>query len=44
VYPEENIDDFLKDLERLNRDIKRVVYIDTKPISFWMYPNNGIKN
>ena len=38
---EENIDDFVKDLGRLGRDLKRVVYVDCKAFTFWVNPNNG---
>lgn len=37
---EEEIDIFTKDLQLLGRDMSRVVYIDCKPINFWLYPEN----
>jgi TFIIF-interacting CTD phosphatase-like protein len=30
----------VKDLALLDRDLSRVVYIDSKPMSYWMYPDN----
>lgn len=29
VYQPEDMDEYIKDIERLNRDMKRVVYIDS---------------
>jgi TFIIF-interacting CTD phosphatase-like protein len=40
VVEKESIDMFVKDLGLLDRDLGRVVYIDSKPMSFWMYPDN----
>ena len=31
-------------MEVLNRDLERLVYIDSKPFMFWTDPDNGIKN
>jgi len=44
IYKDEgdDIDEFVKDLGLLNRDLSRVVYIDSKPLAFWLYPNNGL--
>jgi hypothetical protein len=39
---EENIDDFVKDLGRLGRDLSRVVYVDCKAFTFWVNPDNGM--
>jgi TFIIF-interacting CTD phosphatase-like protein len=39
---EEEIDDFVKDLNRLNRDLKKLIYVDSKPLAFWLHPNNGL--
>ena len=41
MYPEENIDDYMKDLERLGRKMDKLVYIDSKPVAFWCNPDNG---
>ena len=41
---EENIDDFVKDLDRLNRNLKRLIYVDCKAITFWPNPDNGLFN
>jgi TFIIF-interacting CTD phosphatase-like protein len=43
ILEEENIDDFVKDLGRLGRDLNRVIYIDCKAFTFWVNPNNGTK-
>jgi hypothetical protein len=37
----ENLDDYIKDLNLLGRDLKRVIYIDSKPFNFWPNPDNG---
>ena len=42
VHEEENIDDFVKDLDRLGRDPSRYVYIDSKAFAFWLNPENGL--
>ncbi|KAL4433541.1 hypothetical protein ABPG74_002938 [Tetrahymena malaccensis] len=42
IYPPEDMDEYVKDLERLNRDMKKVVYIDSQPISFWSAPDNAL--
>ena len=26
----------------MGRDMKRVVYLDAKPFSYWMYPDNSL--
>ena len=36
------MDEFVKDLGLLGRDMSKVVYIDSKPMSFWLYPENGL--
>jgi len=36
----ENINELVKDLKLLDRDLSRTVLVDTDPFSFWMYPNN----
>jgi TFIIF-interacting CTD phosphatase-like protein len=41
-YKPEEIDHLTKDLNRLGRDMKRTVMIDTKPFIFWCNPDNGI--
>jgi len=38
VEEESDIDEYVKDLALLGRDMSRVVYIDSKPMSFWLYP------
>ena len=35
VDTKEHIDDYFKDINQLNRDLSRTVYIDTKAIAFW---------
>lgn len=42
-YPEETIELFVKDIDRLGRDLKRVVYVDSKPLNFWGSGSNSIK-
>ena len=37
---EQEIDIYVKDLNLLGRDLSRVVYLDGKPMSYWMYPQN----
>ena len=32
----------MKDLNLLGRDLSRVIYIDSKPMSFWLQPENGL--
>lgn len=39
---EEELQEFVKDLDWLGRDIKRTVLIDPKPFSFWCNPDNSI--
>ena len=41
VKEEEEIDEFVKDFQLLGRDMSRVVYFDSKPFSYWMYPDNS---
>ena len=41
VKEEEEIDELVKDLQLLGRDMRRVVYLDAKPFSYWMYPDNS---
>lgn len=41
-YEEEDVDEFLKDLQLLGRDMRRVVSIDSRPFGYWMYPDNCI--
>ena len=40
--PESDIEEYVKDLSLLGRDMSRVVYIDCKPMAFWMHPHNSI--
>lgn len=40
VDEEEGIDEFLKDLSLLGRDLSRVVYFDSKVLSPWLQPDN----
>lgn len=42
VEEEGDIDEYVKDLALLGRDMSKVVYIDSKPMSFWLYPENGL--
>jgi len=42
VYAEEDVYDFVKDLNRLGRDLSRTVLIDAKPFVFWPNPDNGL--
>mmetsp|Transcript_4520 Transcript_4520/g.4994 ORF Transcript_4520/g.4994 Transcript_4520/m.4994 type:complete len:278 (-) Transcript_4520:209-1042(-) len=41
-YQEEQVYDFVKDLDWVGRDLKRTVLLDAKPFCFWPNPNNGI--
>ena len=41
AYAEEDVYDFVKDLDRLGRDLSRTVLIDAKPFVFWANPDNG---
>lgn len=41
-FAKEDIKELVKDVERLGRDPKRTVMIDTKPLSFWCNPDNGL--
>lgn len=42
AHENENIDDYFKDLNLMNRDLSRAVYIDSKPFQFWSHPDNGV--
>ena len=37
-----NMDEYFKDLNLLNRDLKRTIYIDCKAINFWPMPDNSL--
>lgn len=37
---DEGLDLFVKDLNLLGRDLSRVVYLDSKPLSYWLHPDN----
>jgi len=41
IYQPEDLDEYVKDLDRLNRDMKKLIYLDSQPISFWSAPDNG---
>ena len=41
ILEDENVDDFVKDLDLLNRDLDRMIYVDCKAITFWPNPDNG---
>ncbi|EGR28390.1 NLI interacting factor-like phosphatase family protein, putative [Ichthyophthirius multifiliis] len=41
IYEPEDMDEYVKDLQRLGRDMKKVVYIDNQPINFWTAPDNA---
>lgn len=40
LVEEEDIDEFVKDVDLLGRDRKRLVYVDSKPLSFWTFGDN----
>lgn len=40
VYKEENLNEITKDLDRLNRDLSKVILIDARPFNFWCNPDN----
>jgi TFIIF-interacting CTD phosphatase-like protein len=42
VDTKENIDDYFKDINLLNRDLSKIVYVDTKAVSFWPHPENSV--
>lgn len=43
IYEAEiNIDEYVKDLGLLGRDLSKVVYLDSKFLSFWLYPENSL--
>lgn len=42
LVEEDDLEDYFKDLDLLGRDRKRVVYIDSKPLSFWTTGDNCI--
>jgi len=44
VYAEEDVYDFVKDLNRLGRDLSRTVLVDAKPFVFWPNPDNGTED
>ena len=31
----------MKDLNLLGRDLSKVVYLDSRPLSFWLHPDNA---
>lgn len=39
---EEEIDYLVKDLQLLNRNLDRTIYIDCHPFSYWLYPDNCV--
>lgn len=41
-YKDEDLTEFVKDLDSLNRNLNRTVLIDTKPFSFWCNPDSCI--
>lgn len=41
-YKEEDLTEFVKDLDSLNRNLSRTVLIDTKPFSFWCNPDSCV--
>jgi len=42
AYAEEDVYDFVKDLDRLGRDLSKTVLIDAKPFVFWANPDNAV--
>jgi len=40
IDKQENLLDFTKDLNRLNRDLSQVILIDARPFNFWINPDN----
>ena len=40
--PEEDIDYLVKDLQLLNRNLDRTIYMDCHPFSYWLYPDNCV--
>jgi len=42
LVEEDDLEDFVKDVDLLGRDKKKLVYIDSKPISFWTFGDNCI--
>lgn len=40
LYEEEDIDEYVKDLNLLGRDMRRVVYLDSRAFGYWMEPDN----
>ena len=38
IYEKEDIDEYVKDLNLLGRDLKRVVYLDSHALSYWLHP------
>ena len=41
-YAKEDLKELVKDLEWLDRDMKRTLLLDTKPLAFWCNPDNGM--
>lgn len=41
-HEDEDLQEFVKDLDWLGRDLKRTVLVDSKPFSFWCNPDNSI--
>jgi CTD small phosphatase-like protein 2 len=41
IVEKEEIDEYVKDLNLLGRDLSRVVYLDSRPLSFWLHPDNA---
>ena len=39
---EEHVDLLVKDLQLLNRDLKQVIYLDSHPFGYWIYPDNCV--
>ncbi|CAK69736.1 unnamed protein product (macronuclear) [Paramecium tetraurelia] len=42
LVEEDDLEDYFKDLDLLGRDRKKVVYVDSKPLSFWTTGDNSI--
>lgn len=40
VDKDENLMEFTKDLNRLNRDLSQVILIDARPFNYWINPDN----
>lgn len=39
-YSKEDLKELVKDLDWLDRDLKRTLLLDTKPLAFWCNPDN----